>query len=630
MRIPENKIEEIRSSADIVEIVSEFVQLRKRGKNFIGLCPFHSEKTPSFTVSEDKQIFHCFGCHSGGNVFKFLMDYEKISFIEAVQEVALKVGINLEYEEDTTGKESEQEILYEINVQAARYFSDNLLNSPEGEVARKYFQERKIKPQTMRAFGLGYSLNGWENFVEFAKSQKIDLEKAIQLGLIGQQNDGRLYDKFSDRIIFPIFSASGRVIAFAGRILENREGSAKYLNSPESSIYVKGRVLYGLSFSKDEIRKLDKAILVEGYMDLISLYQNGIKNVVAVSGTALTEDQVQLLSRYTKNVVLLFDADTAGIKASMRSIELLLKRDIEVKIATLPSGEDPDSYINNYGKDDFDELIRKAQNFLEYQTAYFDANGFFEDHKKTAEAIRELVKMLALIDDELKRNLLLKSIAKKFNLREKLLETELEKILKSKVRQESSRPIVKDGRPNKEKTGFQFTATDSKIGTYYTLEKELVKLLYEGNKEVIDLIFSNFSPDDFNYQFHQELVNLVYDAYQSEEDLSASSLIAKVKDEDQQAYLLEITFDKYSISKTWDELNPVFEDEKLFYKFAMDTIKNFKIAKIEERITANHERIELAESEQESLSLMKENMELEKEKKLIKEGDNLNTNALPL
>ncbi len=621
MRIPENKIEEIRSSADIVEIVSEFVQLRKRGKNFIGLCPFHSEKTPSFTVSEDKQIFHCFGCHSGGNVFKFLMDYEKISFIEAVQEVAVKVGINLEYEEDTTGKESEQEILYEINVQAARYFSDNLLNSPEGEIAREYFQKRKIKPQTMRSFGLGYSVNGWENFVEFAKSQKIDLEKAIQLGLIGQQNDGRLFDKFSDRIIFPIFSASGRVIAFAGRILENREGSAKYLNSPESSIYVKGRVLYGLSFSKDEIRKLDKAILVEGYLDLISLYQNGIKNVVAVSGTALTEDQVQLLSRYTKNVVLLFDADTAGIKASMRSIELLLKRDIEVKIAALPSGEDPDSYINNYGKDDFDELIRKAQNFLEYQTAYFDSNGFFEDHKKTAEAIRELVKMLALIDDELKRNLLLKSIAKKFNLREKLLETELEKIIKSKVRQESSRPIVKDGRPNKEKTGFQFATLDSKSGTNYTLEKELLKLLYESNREVIELIFTNFSPDDFNYQFHQELVNVVYDAYQNEEELSASSLIAKVKNEEQQAYLLEITFDKYSISKTWDELNPVFEDEKLFYKFALDTMKNFKIAKIEERIAANHERIELADSEQESLRIMKENMELEKEKKMIKEAE---------
>ena len=208
MRIPENKIEEIRSSADIVDLISEFVQLRKRGKNFVGLCPFHSEKTPSFTVSEDKQIFNCFGCHTGGNIYKFLMEYEKISFIEAVQEVAARVGINLEYEEDTTGKESEQEILYEIDVLAARYFSDNLLNSPEGEIARKYFHDRKIKPQIMRAFGLGYALNGWENFVEFAKSQKIDLERAIQLGLIGQQKDDRLFDKFSDRIIFPIFSHS--------------------------------------------------------------------------------------------------------------------------------------------------------------------------------------------------------------------------------------------------------------------------------------------------------------------------------------------------------------------------------------------------------------------------------------
>lgn len=619
MRIPENKIEEIRSTADIVEVISEFVQLRKRGRNFIGLCPFHTEKTPSFTVSEDKQIFHCFGCHAGGNVYKFLMEYEKISFIEAVQEVASRVGINLEFEEDTTGKETEQEILYEINVQAARYFSDNLLNSPEGEVARKYFQERKVKLQTMRAFGLGYSLNGWENFVEYAKSQKIDFERAIQLGLIGQQSDGRLFDKFSDRIIFPIFSANGRVIAFAGRIMENRESSAKYLNSPESLIYVKGRILYGLSFSKDEIRKLDKAILVEGYMDLISLYQNGIRNVVAVSGTALTEDQVQLLSRYTKNVVLLFDADTAGIKASMRSIELLLKRDIEVKIVTLPSGEDPDSYINKYGKEEFDELIRKAQNFLEYQTEYYETNGFFDDHKKTAEAIRELVKLLALIEDELKRNLLLKSIAKRFNLREKLLETELEKIIKTQAKQEITRQIIKDGRPNREKTGLHFATLENKSGINYVLEKELVKLLYEGNREIIELIFNQFSPDDFNYQFHQDLVSIVYKAYQNSEDLNASTLVAKVKDEEQQAYLLEITFDKYSISKTWDELNPVFEDEKLFQKFALDTIKNFKITIIEDRIAANHERIELVESEKEKLEIMKENMELEKEKKMIKE-----------
>ena len=619
MRISENKIEEIRSAADIVDIISGFVQLRKRGKNFIGLCPFHSEKTPSFTVSEDKQIFHCFGCHTGGNIFKFLMEYEKISFIEAVQEIAEKVGISLEYEKDTTGKESEQEILYEINIQTARYFSDNLLNSPEGEIARKYFQERKIKPQIMRSFGLGYALNGWENFVEFAKSQKIDLERAVQLGLIGEQKDGRLYDKFSDRIIFPIFSANGRVIAFAGRILENKETAAKYLNSPESSIYVKGRVLYGLSFAKDEIRKLNKAILVEGYMDLISLYQNGIKNVVAVSGTALTEDQVQLLSRYTKNVVLLFDADTAGIKASMRSIELLLRQDMEIKIATLPTGEDPDSFINKYGKEDFEELIRKAQNFLEYQTAYYESQGSFEDHSRTTEAIRDLVRLLALIEDELKRNLLLKSVAKRFNLREKLLETELDKILKSQVKHEGAKKALKDGMPNKENKSLHFTAMEAKSGINYVLEKELVKLLYEGYKEIIELIFSHFAPEDFNYQYHQELVNVVHDAYQNKGDLSASTLIAKVENEEQQAYLMEITFDKYSISKTWDELNPVFEDDKLMYKFALDTIKNFKVAKIEEKIFVNQERIEIAENENEKIAIMKENLELEKQKRVIKE-----------
>ncbi len=619
MRIPESKIEEIRSAADIVEVVSEFVQLRKRGKNFIGLCPFHTEKTPSFTVSEDKQIFHCFGCHSGGNVFKFLMEYEKISFIEAVQEIAARVGINLEYDEDTSDKDNEQEILYEINIQAARHFSDNLLNSPEGEIARKYFQERKIKPQTMRSFGLGYALNGWENFVEFAKSQKIDLERAVQLGLIGQQKDYRLFDKFSDRIIFPIFSANGRVVAFAGRIIKNKEGVAKYLNSPESLIYVKGRILYGLSFAKDEIRKLDKAILVEGYMDLISLYQNGIKNVVAVSGTALTEDQVQLLSRYAKNVVLLFDADTAGIKASMRSIELLLRQDMEIKIATLPSDEDPDSYINKFGKEDFDELIRKAQNFLEYQTAYYEAQGYFEDHKKTAEAIRELVRLLALIEDELKRNLLLKNIAKRFNLREKILETELEKILKGMIKQDLSRRLIKDGRPNKEKSKWHFVTLETKPGMNYVLEKELVKLLYEGNKEIAELIFAHFKPENFNYQFHHELVNEVFEAYQNQEDLSASTLIAKIKDEEQQAYLMEITFDKYSISKTWDVLNPEFEDDKLFYRFALDTVKNFKVAKIEEQIASNHERIETTEDENEKISIMKENLELEKEKKMIKD-----------
>ncbi len=431
MRIPENKIEEIRATANAVDIISEYVQLRKRGKNYVGLCPFHNEKTPSFTVSDEKQIFHCFGCHTGGNVFKFLMEYKKISFVEAVQEIAEQLGIPLEYQESVGYEEqqSEQEILYDINTEAAKYFLNNLLNDAEAEGARKYLQARNLKTQTIRAFGLGYTLRGWENFINFAKGKTIDLDRAVKLGLIGKSDDGRFYDKLPGRLIFPIFSPNGRVVAFAGRILDPEEKGAKYINSPESLIYSKSKILYGLSFAKDEIRRLNKAILVEGYMDLISLYQSGVKNVVAISGTALTDDQVQLLSRYTKDVVLLFDSDTAGIKASMRSIEVLLKQDMEVKIVSLPEGEDPDSYVNKFGKDKFDDLMKKAENFIEYQTRYYDSLGKLEDPASAAEAIRDLVKSLVLIRDELKRNLLIKNIAKKFNLREKLLETELNKII---------------------------------------------------------------------------------------------------------------------------------------------------------------------------------------------------------
>ncbi|MEJ2104689.1 MAG: DNA primase, partial [Ignavibacteriaceae bacterium] len=306
MRIPESKIEEIRESINIVDVISQYVQLRKRGKNYVGLCPFHSEKTPSFTVSDEKQIFHCFGCHTGGNVFKFLTEYHKISFVEAVQELAEQQGITIEFDKEAyTEQQSEQEVLYDINTEAARYFLNNLLNDDEGETARKYLQERNIKTQTLRSFGLGYALRGWENFINYAKGRKLNLDKCLQLGLIGKTSEGKLYDKFPGRLIFPIFSPNGRVVAFAGRVLDPKDTGAKYINSPESLIYIKGRILYGLSFAKDEIRRLDKAIIVEGYMDLISLYQSGVKNVVAVSGTALTDDQVQLLSRYTTNVVLL-------------------------------------------------------------------------------------------------------------------------------------------------------------------------------------------------------------------------------------------------------------------------------------------------------------------------------------
>ena len=616
MNISERKIEEIRSAVNIVDVISDKVTLRKRGKNFLGLCPFHNEKTPSFTVSEDKQIYHCFGCHNGGNVFKFLMEYEKISFVEAVQELAQQAGINIEYnDEGAEERQSEQEVLYDINSIVGRYFSDNLRLSDEGEIGRKYFEKRNIKDKTVREFGLGYSFSSRDSLVNLLSDKKIDLEKALQLGLIGKASNGRLYDKFSGRIIFPIFSSHGRVIAFAGRIMENRDNAAKYLNSPESIIYYKGKILYGLSHAKDEIRKRNKAILVEGYMDLISLYQSGIKNVVAVSGTALTDDQVQLLSRYTKNVFLLFDADTAGIKASMRSIELLLKKDFEIKIVALPSGEDPDSYVNKFGRESFEELIDKAQNFLEYQTAYYESQGMFNEPGTTAEAIRELVKPISLINDELKRSLLIRAIAKKFNLREKLIEQELEKQINTYERQNIAEAKTIEERWEEKEIVKPKTASPM----VYNLEREIIKLLFEGNEKIIKFISQYISPDDFNIEVHNQLAHLVYDTYNNEEEIIPGALINKINDEEIESYAREITFDKYSISKNWDDISSVADEEKILLRVAADSVKKFKEIQIDQKINENIKLMEAADTEIEKMKFMMQNRELKNQKVHISE-----------
>ncbi len=623
MRIPESKIEEIRSSASIVDIISEFVQLRKRGKNFIGLCPFHSEKTPSFTVSEEKQIFNCFGCHTGGNVFKFLMEYEKISFIEAVQELAEKLGITLQYDEETgTEKQTEQEFLYEINTTVGKYYSDNLLYSDKGETARKYFEKRKIKVQTMRSFGLGYAFPGRDDLVNFLTEKKIDITRALKLGLISSYEDGRLYDKFSDRIIFPIFSPNGRVVAFAGRVLEAEQKAAKYLNSPESSIYIKGRVLYGLSHAKDEIRKQNKAIIVEGYMDLISLHQNGIKNVVAVSGTALTEEQVILLSRYTKNVVLLFDADAAGIKASMRSIEILLKKDMEIKIASVPAGEDPDSFINKFGKEKFEDTIRRAQNFLEYQSAQYESQGMFDDPAKMTEAIRELVKPLALINDELKRTLLLKNISKKFNLRERLLEEELTKSLKEQNRN-SIRESERKAQAQKLKENINVLSenkTSLMNESNIINERELIELLYIGGAEIIDNIFKNIRIEDFEIEIHRNLAIIVFEAYSSGKELYAGSLLDKVNNDNEQNYLIEIITDKHSISSRWEEVSDSTKDNKLSTKYVTDVIRKKRIDILNKMIDENFKKLKSVQDETEKLKLMRNEMELKNERSSLLRG----------
>ncbi len=373
-------------------------------------------------------------------------------------------------------------------------------------------------------------------------------------------------------------------------------------------IYSKRKSLYGLYHSKEEIRKLDKAIVVEGYMDLISLFQHGVKNVVASSGTSFTDEQVQLLSRFTRNVILLFDADTAGQKASMRSIELLLKQDFEVKIASLPKGEDPDSFINNSSKDEFNTFINNAKNFLEYQTAQFEAAGMFEDPAKHTEAIRELVKSAALISDELKRNITIKSISRKFNLREKLIETELNKLLQLQKEKESR--II----PQKE----PFNGTPSRfISTKENpYEKSLIRLLLGGDLKIAGYIFDNIIPEDFiNLKFRSVAVVILENLKLG--SVSPSLIIEKTEDEDLKKMIFDFTFNDDSISKKWDDFMIDGGIEKDSFRYAVDTIKNFKLFRIDEQIRLNNQRISKSDNETEHLELFKINKDLAEEKKTI-------------
>ncbi len=613
MRIPNEKIEEIKNAVSIVDFISNYVALKKSGKSYKGLCPFHNEKTPSFMVNDEKQIFHCFGCHKGGDVFKFLMEYKNISYIEAVHEVAEYAGISIRPQ---TGYEKSQqdelEQLYEINTVAAKFFADKLYNSIEGEVARQYLTERKIKTATQRTFGLGFAPDNWTALKNHLENDKINIEKALELGLLDRKERGALYDKFRNRIIFPIFSTNGRIVGFGGRTLSTGENTPKYLNSKESKIYSKRKILYGLYHAKEEIRKTDKVILVEGYMDLISLYQAGIKNVVASSGTALTDEQVQLLSRFSKNIIVLFDADSAGQTAAARSIEILLKRDFEIRIMTLPEGEDPDSFIKNYGVDEFTDELNRSVNFLEFQVKRFQQEGMLDSPDKLTEAIRQLVKSIALISDELKRSLHIQNIARKFNLREKMIERELDKYLKNLDTLERRSKIKTSG-----KTSGATKSNSAKLASpNLKFERDVIRLLFQGEEKILDLIFDNIPLDELKAKEYREIAESVFENYRKGAT-KPSVLIDGLPSELHQEIVRELILDEEFISQKWSEISTSAKLERDPLQETEDLVKRYKIRTIEKLIRAIREKMEKVDDPDKLRSLMEETNELQKEKKLL-------------
>jgi len=435
--IPEGKIAEIKERASIVEIISDFVSLKKAGKNYLGLCPFHAERTPSFTVNEEKGIFHCFGCGTGGNIFSFLMRANQLSFPEAVKELAKRYGVILPSRELSPEEKRQRSLkarLFEINEVAAEYYHRVLISQKEGEEGRRYLVRRGISEETLAAHRLGFAPPAWDALALFLKKQGIPINLAENLGLILPRKEGdrtethpSFYDRFRRRVIFPILNEGGRVSGFGGRSIDDGlpQGTPKYMNSPESPIYRKGQILYGLNAAKGPIREQGRALIVEGYMDLLSLHQAGIRNAVASLGTALTSSQVALLGRYTREAVLVFDADESGQKATQRSLELFLQEGISAKVVSLPRGFDPDSFVRQEKKAGFERILAEALPVVEYILAQAMRRHAGDTVEGKVRVIRELIPALNGLKDPLEQNLYVEKVASRLGIKESLIRNQL-------------------------------------------------------------------------------------------------------------------------------------------------------------------------------------------------------------
>jgi len=430
--IPKHIIDQIFETARIEDVIGDFVNLKKSGSSLKGLSPFADEKTPSFMVSPVKQIFKDFSSGKGGNVVTFLMEHEHYSYPEALKVLAKRYNIEIPEDEEMSPEQkeaqSERESLYVINNYAQTYFSEQLWDTDEGKsVALGYFKERGFTDKTIKKFNLGYNPEGWENLVKAAKENGYKTEYLVKVGL-AKQKDERVYDTYRGRVMFPIHNLSGRVIGFGGRTLRTDKNIPKYINSPESIIYNKSQTLYGIYQSKSEIIKQDNCLLVEGYTDVISLHQNGIENVVASSGTSLTEDQIRLIKRYTNNVTVLYDGDAAGIKASFRGIDMLLTQGLNIKVVSFPDGEDPDSFAQKHETEETKEfLASQAKDFIVFKTDILSKDGQ-NDPLQKAKLLRDVVNSIALIPDHLTRAVYIKECSKLLDVEERTLVLELNKI----------------------------------------------------------------------------------------------------------------------------------------------------------------------------------------------------------
>lgn len=543
MRIPDEKIDEIRSATDIVELISGVTRLKKRGKNFVGLCPFHQEKTPSFTVSPEKQMFHCFGCGKGGNAFSFVMELEKVSFVEAVRSLAERAGITVTTE-SAGPRETENEQLLAVCRFAAEHFYRNL-HAPDGAAALEYLRSRGFTDTTMKRFGLGYSKNAWDGLLNAAAAENISVDQLVRAGLVRTKEEtGSHYDYFRGRVMFPIFTPTGRVIAFGARKMrEDDPIQGKYINSPETPLYNKSRVLYGLFQAKEAVRAEESALMVEGYVDMISLFQAGIENVVASSGTALTEDQVRLIGRYARTLTLVYDADSAGSQAMVRGLDVALEQGLDVRIVSLPEQHDPDSFVRKAGAKEFRMLLAQAKSFIDFKAGMFLASGRFATPEGRTEAVRSIVQSIAKIRDELKRNFFVKEVADKYQIYESVLFRELERWVSG------DRPPARPSGP--QRTGSPSGRREAARAEIPAAERDIVKILYENHGEASRYILGSISVDELTDAGARSLVQAAMDQIEERGSVDTPTVVNELSDPTLKGLLTEALMNRYELSKGW-------------------------------------------------------------------------------
>ncbi|HPR73936.1 MAG TPA: DNA primase [Bacteroidales bacterium] len=636
-------IERILDASNIIDVIQDFVPLKKRGVNYLGLCPFHNEKTPSFTVSPTKEIFKCFGCGKSGNVVNFIMEHEHLSYPEALKHLARKYHIEIvekELSSEEIEKQNERESLLVLTSYAARQFAENLFHSDEGiSIGLSYFRERGFQQTTLKKFELGYSLEKRDSFSKKALEDGYKNDFLVKSGL-SIQHDDHLFDRFSGRVMFPIHSLSGQILGFGGRILKKDAKTAKYLNSPESEIYHKSRIVYGIYQARKAISQNDKCYLVEGYTDVMSLHEAGIENVVASSGTSLTQEQVRLIKRFTPNITILYDGDPAGIKASLRGIDIVLEEGMNVKIVLLPDGEDPDSYSKKLSNEEFLSYLKeKETDFIRFKTSLLLEESK-NDPVLRANLIRDIVKSIAVIPESITRTIYIKDCSVRMNIPEEVLYNEVNNIRRQKSFQDRNKYPGPEDLPA---PPVQVPKTVKQEPTTSFSEKEIIRLLLkygsaelerkkqsEDKDEVVitvaDYIINDIISDELS--FDNPLYARIFEEFRFAVEQGVFLNDKQfIKNEDPAISKLsaDILSDSYQLSRIWINKQAYVETEDMKLKdIVPDVVLKFKSDKIKIRLKDIMTQLEEAarEDDQEKiLMLQKKDQTLKKALRTI--SDNL-------